>query len=105
MFESTINNYDTKLGSGFNSFTIDEFKKIPSEKVNLNNFIKLSAIQAKRISEKWGLGAGVISYILLNSDNENLYSKKKKNISFDTRLLENKFKFLFIFRWKNFNKL
>ena len=57
MFESTINNYNTKLGSGFNSFIIDEFNKIPSEKVNLNNFIKLSAIQAKRISEKWALGA------------------------------------------------
>ena len=87
MFESTINNYDAKLGSGFNSLIIDEFNKIPSEKVNLNNFIKLSAIQAKRISEKWGLGSGVISYILINSDNKNLYSKTKKNIIFDTRLV------------------
>ena len=86
MFESNINNYDTRLGSGFNSFIIDEFNKIPSEKVNLNNFIKLSAIQAKRISEKWALGARVTSYILINSDNKNLYSKTKKNISFDTRL-------------------
>ena len=34
-----------------------------------------------------GLGAGVISYILINSDNKNLYSKTKKNISFDTRLV------------------
>ena len=47
MFESIINNYDTRLGSGFNSFIVDEFNKIPSEEVNLNNFIKLSAIQAK----------------------------------------------------------
>ena len=87
MFESIINNYDTRLGSGFNSFTVGEFNKIPSEEVNLNNFIKLSAIQAKRISEKWALGAGMTSYILINSDNKNLYSKTKKNISFDTRLV------------------
>ena len=86
MFESIINNYDTRLGSGFNSFIIDDFKKIPLDKVNLNNFIKLSAVQAKRISEKWAFGAGVTSYILLNSDNKNLYSKTKKNLIFDTKL-------------------
>ena len=57
MFESNITNYDTRLGSGFNSFIIDEFNKIPSEKVNLNNFIKLSAIQAKEF-QKNGLRRG-----------------------------------------------
>ena len=87
MIESIINNYNTKLGSGFNSFTENEFNKIPSEEVNLNNFIKLSATQAKRISEKWAFGAGVTSFILLNSDNKNLYSKTKKNLSFDTRFI------------------
>ena len=86
MFESIINNNNTRLGSGFNSFTIEDFNKIPSDKVNLNNFIKLSAIQAKRISEKWAFGAGVTSYILLNSENKNLYSNTKKNIRLDTRL-------------------
>ena len=61
--------------------------KFHLDKVNLNNFIKLSAIQAKRISEKWAFGAGVTSYILLNSENKNLYSKTKKNLIFDTRLI------------------
>ena len=86
MFESIINNYNARLGSGFNTLIIEDFNKIPSDKVNLNNFIKLSAIQAKRISEKWAFGAGVTSYILLNSDNKNLYSKTKKNLIFDTKL-------------------
>ena len=85
MFESNITNYDTRLGSGFNSFIIDEFNKIPSEKVNLNNFIKLSAIQAKRISEKWALGSGVTSYILLTQIIK-IYIAKQKNLIFDTKL-------------------
>ena len=34
-----------------------------------------------------GFRCSVTSYILINSDNKNLYSKTKKNISFDTKLV------------------
>ena len=36
------------------------------------------------------------SYILLNSDNKNLYSKTKKNLIFDTKLIEKQVQ-IFIF--------